>query len=408
MDYTIYEQLVEREGMPKGNEERSLYRALETVTDGRARRGVRYSVALVLTLLLLGKLAGETKPSGIAHWARLRKGWLKERLGLTSDRLPCAATYTYVLERVDAEELTQVIRAYTTRLNSPMREEGVRVQARQEHETQTRHLALDGKTLRGTLKHDRQDQPKHHLLALYEVETGVVLAQRQVKEKDNEISTAPGLLAGLPLAGRIITADAMQTQVTFMRALHRQHADVILIAKDNQPQLHADLALYFEDPQADRTTWLSETSTSKGHGRLETRIVTATPDLAAYFADRWEGIAQVFRVERRVIDCKTGKSRTEVAYGITTLSPAQAPPQRLGQLVRRHWGIENRLHYRRDVTLGEDACQVRTGDAPHVLAVLNNAVLSLMDWLHVTNVPEQMRIFDARCDQALFLLIAAW
>jgi hypothetical protein len=98
---------------------------------------------------------------------------------------------------------------------------------------------MTGKTLRGTLKHERADQPAHHLLALYEVSTGTVLAQRQVGEKENEISAAPPMLEGLCLQGRIISADAMQTQVKFCQLLHRLQADTLLIAKDNQPQLKA-------------------------------------------------------------------------------------------------------------------------------------------------------------------------
>jgi len=326
--------------MPTEIEEQALYRELEAVTDRRDKRGVRYSVALVLTLILLGKLMGETKLSGIAQWARLRAGWLKERLGLASEKLPCAGTYTYVLDHVDAEEVTHILQSYLTRLTSPKREETVTVKALEDHQEQTQHLALDGKTLRGTLGHEREDQPKQHLLALYEVETGIVLAQRQVKEKENEISAAPTMLAEIPLSGRIVTADAMQTQLKFLSLLRHQHAEVILFAKDNQPQLHADLALYFEDPQADRRTWRTETTTTKGHGRRETRTETTTTDLAAYVGDRWEGIEQVFRIERRVTSTKSGKTTTEVCYGITTLPPSQASPTRLGRLVRRHWHIE--------------------------------------------------------------------
>lgn len=366
MDYSTYEQWVGQYDWPKEIEAKSLYRALEQVKDGRDRRGVRYSAAFVLTLILLGKLVGEVKLSGIAQWVRLRKEWIKQHLGLERDSLPCAGTYTYVLEHVDAEELTQVVRDFLTRLQSPKHSETVTLQGLQEHQEQTRHLALDGKTLRGTLKHERADQPAHHLLALYEVATGTVLAQRQVGEKENEISAAPPMLEGHCLQGRLISSDAMQTQVKFCQLLHRLHADGLFIAKDNQPQLHEDLVLYFEDRQADRSTWRTSETTTKGHGRLETRIVTTTADLASFLADRWEGIEQVFRVERRITILKTGQKRSEIQYGFTTLSPCKAGPERVSQLIRAHWAIENRLHYRRDVTLGEDACQVRTKHAPHV------------------------------------------
>lgn len=114
----------------------------------------------------------------------------------------------------------------------------------------------------------------------------------------------------------------------------------------------------------------------------------------------------MLRVERRVTTLKSGQKRTEIYYGFTTLSARKAGPERVTELLRAHWAIENRLHYRRDVTLGEDACQGRTKHAPHVLATLNNAVLGLLDWLHVNNAAAQLRIVDARPQEALFLLIA--
>ena len=102
-----------------------------------------------------------------------------------------------------------------------------------------------------------------------------------------------------------------------------------------------------------------------------------------------------------------GKTRTEVVYGITSLSPKLASPERLLQLVRAHWAIENRLHWRRDVTLREDHSQVRNGDAPRVLALLNSFLLAVLDFLGVSNVPKQMRIFDAQPVSAVRLLLGS-
>ncbi len=104
----------------------------------------------------------------------------------------------------------------------------------------------------------------------------------QVGEKENEMSAAPPMLEGHCLQGRLSSSDAMQTQVKFCQLLHRLHADGLFIAKDNQPQLHEDLVLSFEDRQADRSTWRTSETTTKGHGRLETRIVTTTADLASW------------------------------------------------------------------------------------------------------------------------------
>lgn len=132
-----------------------------------------------------------------------------------------------------------------------------------------------------------------------------------------------------------------------------------------------------------------------------------SPDLNEWFAKEWQGIKQVFRVERMVRILKTGAIHHEVVYGLSSLSLQQAPAPRILSLIREHWGIENRLHWRRDVTLGEDACQTRTGPVPSLLAQLNSAVLSLMDRIGVRNVPRQMRYFDAEYDQALDLLLTS-
>ena len=115
------------------------------------------------------------------------------------------------------------------------------------------------------------------------------------------------------------------------------------------------------------------------------------------------GVAQVFRLVRTVT--KKGKTSEEVVYGLTALSPAQASAEDLLALVRQHWAIENRLHWRRDVTLREDHCQVRKGEAPRVLAVLNRCLLALLDFLGVSNVPSQMRTFDAH---PCWLFVSYW
>ena len=143
----------------------------------------------------------------------------------------------------------------------------------------------------------------------------------------------------------------------------------------------------------------------KEHGRLEHREITCSPDLNDWFAKQWEGIEQVFRLERTARILKTNQTRHQVVYGLSSLSMRQAPPARMLSLVRDHWAIENKLHYRRDGSLGEDACQTRTGPLPGLLAQLNSTVLSLMDRAGVRNVARQMRYFDAYPAQALALLL---
>jgi Transposase DDE domain len=122
-------------------------------------------------------------------------------------------------------------------------------------------------------------------------------------------------------------------------------------------------------------------------------------------ASSGQAYSRVFRLERTTCILKTGEIRHQIVYGLSSLSMRQAPAPRVLELVRHHWKIENRLHWRRDVTLGEDSCQTRTGVVPSLLARLNSTVLSLMDRLGVRNVARQARYFDAELEQAIQLLL---
>src|SRR5438105_1961625 len=425
----------------------ALYEALQQVKDGRKKRGCRYSLALLLTLLLLARLAGETELRAAAQWIRLRKGWIIEQLHLTRASLPCAGTYGYALERIDAQELLEVVAGCLTRWEAGERCENEASRLSDLGGKQDKqHMAVDGKTMRGTLGHESANQPSVHVLSVYEVRTGLVLAQRSVAEKENEISAVKDLLTPVYVKDRVWTADAMHTQKTACQRIDQLGGKYLFFFKDNHPTAHEDLALFFEDPHADQSTWGFFSQTEKGHGRLSTRTVRTSTQMNEWFAREWTGIAQSFQVTRtvkrkcrRVIEqaqeqtqasepeppsqpqvppapkTKPSKKRKQVifveetsqqvVYGFSNLTPAQASPEVIATFLRNHWAIENRLHWRRDVTLHEDHSQVRTTGKPQVLAALNNTVLSLMDWLGVSNVPDQMRLFAAFPKLALDLLL---
>jgi predicted transposase YbfD/YdcC len=406
MDYSTFEETVEQGQWPMEIDALSVYRTFEQVIDGRHKRGVRYRVEEIVTLILLAKLAGMTTPAAIAEWVRHRADQLKQMLPWKRASFPCASTYSNVLRTLDASQLTQVLAQFLTQAEAIQRcgAEPSRLVAGaqgQAHE----HLALDGKTLRGTLKHLAADQQKMHQLALYEVQTGVLLKEQVTGEKQNELSIVSQFLTPLLVKGRIISADALHTQHAFCLSVTRWDGDYVLIAKGNQPILRDDLQLFFSEPPADCRDWRTARTVDKGHGRLEIRELVATTELTDFLAGQWAGVVQVFRLTRTVIE--RGETRTEVVYGITSLSPTQASAARLLALVREHWAIENCLHWRRDVTLREDHCQVRKGAAPRVLAVLNSFLLALLDFGGVTNVPKQMRLFDAKPWIAVRLLFSS-
>ncbi len=159
--------------------------------------------------------------------------------------------------------------------------------------------------------------------------------------------------------------------------------------KDNHPAVRRDLIDFFNDEGIGRSEFQHYKETNKGHGRLETREVWTSIQMNGFFAKDWAGAAQVFMIKRTVKE--KGEERIEIVYGITNLPRKKANAQRLLELNRKHWSIENRLHHRRDVTLGEDASQTRMKGAPEVLAALNGGILAFMDFLGVKNVAKQMR-----------------
>ena len=406
MNYNTLEVTLESVGGEHQIDALSVYRAFEQIPDGRHKRGVRYSSALILTLIVLAKLAGMTTLAAIAEWVRLRAEWLNQVLPNPRESFPCAATYSNVLRALDAQQVTQVLNDLLTRVGAMQRagEHPTPLGGPVEREQEV-HVALDGKTLRGTLGHAAADQQKMHQLTLYDTQTGVLLKEQVTGQKQNELSIVSQFLTPVLVKGRIISADALHTQHTFCFSVTRWDGDYVLIAKDNQATLADDLRLFFTEPPRDCRDWRTARTVNKGHGRLEIRELVISTELNEFLGGQWAGVAQVFQLTRTVY--QDGETRREVVYGITSLSPTRACANRILALVRGHWRIENRLHWRRDVTLCEDHCQVRKGEAPRILALLNSFLLALLDLFGVSNVPKQMRLFDAQPLLAVRLLLGS-
>jgi predicted transposase YbfD/YdcC len=224
-----------------------------------------------------------------------------------------------------------------------------------------------------------------------------------VDRKTNEIGAAPCLLRHLDLMGVVITGDAMFAQRDLSTQIVEAGGDYFWRVKDNQPSLHSDVMLLF-DPECVAAGWSAPpvdftwaSSLEKGHGRLELRQLTASSLLAGY--SDWPYLAQAVKVERTRMTAL--KHTQELGFGITSLPALDADARRLLRIGRAHWGIENGLHDRRGVTLREDASQVRRGQAPQVLAALNNLVCGLVLRRGVRNLAEFQRSCARRLDQWL-------
>lgn len=372
----------------------SLYEALLRVGDKRKARGKRYSLALVLTLSVLAKLGGEDEPEGMAEWVKHRTKELRAGLGMQRASMPHAVTYRRILgQAIDAQEFEQVLGTFFKSCQA-----------------QSEQLAMDGKTLRGTIEAGQTRGV--HLLAVYGVEAGVVLNQVNVLSKENELSAAPKVLSGVELRRKVVTGDAMFTQRDLSSHIVEAGGHYLWRIKDNQPNLRADIERLFGPEKvplgsaALRTDFQAVTTTTKAHGRLETHTLTSSALLNT--TSDWPYLGQVFRLVRDMRHPKSGKTTHEVMYGITSFSSADADPKRLLDLFRHHWAIENKLHYCRDVTFHEDACRLAIGTAAQAIAALNNLVLGLLRIRGFTAIASARRRFCAVPSEALALVLYAF
>ena len=252
----------------------SLYSEFEKVKDGRGKKGKRYPLPLILTLLLLGKMAGETTINGIVDWLKERKGSLKGQLNWPK-RFPVNSTYSHALAHCDGQEVAKAIAQVILKARAVEQcgTEASRLRASTETGEKLVHTAMDGKVLRGTRGHAKEEQPSVHLLSLYECESGIVIAQEAVKSKENEITAAAALLHPLLVKGRIISADAMHTQKAWCAGVDAYDGYYLVVAKKNQPGVRKDLLDFFADKELDQGEWDYHKQVQKGHGRQEVREI---------------------------------------------------------------------------------------------------------------------------------------
>jgi predicted transposase YbfD/YdcC len=372
----------------------SLYQRFEGLSDKRKARGKRYALATILVGLFLAKLCGEDKPSGMAEWVALRGDWLASVLGLKRKSMPSHHTYRRTLaETIDVQEFEALVREH----HRYSGEAGYLVV-----------VAMDGKVIRGTI--DLEVSEGLWLLAIFLPGEGVTLAQIAIESKQNEISAAPTLLNYVDLRNKVVIGDALHTQRQVSIQIGKAGGNYIWTVKGNQPQLLQDLQDWFDpnvpilpgmgSPPKD---FLSATVTNKGHGRLEVRTLTTSSQLNDFLD--WPFLQQVFQLERTITVSKTGKTRHEIVYGITSLSADQASPLQLLTMLRSYWQIENSLHYPRDVTLHEDQTRFKKRSAAHCMAILNNLVLGILAKSDFPFIPSARRFFAAHPEQALAQLL---
>lgn len=354
-----------------------LLAALGQLVDHRKRRGVRHSLASLLALATAATLAGARSVQAIGEYAADCPQPVLARLGARFHPVkrryvaPHADTIRRALAQVDAAALDEVVGAWLL------------AQVRAGHlDADQLVVALDGKSMRGAR---RADGRPVHLFAAMVHGTGVVVGQQEVDAKSNEITAFVPLLEGLDLSGALVTADAMHTQREHARWLVAdKQADYLFQVKDNQPGLLAACKAI-----DDSSLSAPVIDTCRGHGRIETREVRV--------ADAPDGFnfpyaAQVIVVYRERAGLDDRMTSSETSYYVTSVTSGRAGPAELGGHVRGHWGIENKVHWVRDVTFDEDRHQLRAHASPaRALATLRNLTMSLLRLAGVTNIAQTLR-----------------
>ena len=350
---------------------------LAQVPDPRKKRGRRHPLAGLLAVGVAAVIAGSRSFAAIGQWAADAGPEVLAVLGAAGGAAE-ESTFRRAFALVSPDVLDRVLGAWLW--TRAVRTGGRLV------------IAIDGKTVRGA---KNKDGKAPHLVAALAHGIGAVLGQVAVEAKSNEIPAVRELLkAFADLAGAVLTIDAMHTQHDTAQLILGRGAGYVMTVKGNMPTLYKQLK---------KLPWAripAVSSVSTGHGRRARRTIKVA------LAPAWigfDGAAQVAQLRRTVVT--KGKKTIEVVYLIT--SDRDADPATLAAWVRRHWHIENKLHWVRDVTYQEDKSLVRTGNAPRVMASLRSLAISILRLDGHTNIAAANRHHARDPQRTLKLLQAA-
>jgi predicted transposase YbfD/YdcC len=354
---------------------------LAEIPDPRSPRGQRYEWRYLLLLIAAAMLTGASTPTTISNWVAMHQVTLIAALQPVRKTVPSMATLRRALCAAPIEALEAALGRYQAQLAGETGDAGLLVTKQGE---MLRGAALDGKVVRGASAHGEAV----HLVSLVCHESGIVLDQMKASHKRHKCRVAAIILARRNLDGVVLTMDALHTSVKQARQIRQGAGDYLFVVKRNRRTLYNDIADAFTvlPPQGSCEVefwkYAADTVDYHGHGRTEHFTLESTPALNHYLA--FPDVAQVVRRTRQALDHRTGRTAVSAEFLITSPDRDRVTLAQLEQVRRWRWTIENVNHYLRDVSFGEDRCQVRAGNAPQALAALRNAIAAL---LHVAGWP---------------------
>ena len=332
----------------------------QELDDPRVERSKLHNLIDIVFIAICAVLCGAEGWKDIEAFGQVKEPWLRKYLELPNG-LPSDDTFRRVIARLKPSQFEACLRRWIATV----------IEA-----SDGELISIDGKTLRGS--YDRSESKAAiHMVSAWAGVNRLLLAQRKVSDKSNEITAIPELLEVLELQGTVVTIDAMGTQRAIARQIIDAGGDYVLALKSNQGLLYEDVRTYFEEAQAQRFQGIAHdyyTETDGGHGRIEVRQCWCSDDVAwlAQLA-KWKGLRSIVLVEARRIEGQAERLQRRLY-----IASVPADARRLAAAVRGHWGIENRLHWVLDVTFGEDASRIRRGDGAENFGLLRRVALNLL------------------------------
>lgn len=353
-----------------------------SIPDPRLNRKKRHQLKDIFFITLCAVICGADDWVAVETFGKAKERWFTELLGLEHG-IPSHDTFGNVFAVIDTEQFSTCFSRWVTDLASLSEGE---------------IIAIDGKCLRRSLD-TASNKAAIYMVSAWACQNQLVLGQQKVDDKSNEITAIPKLLMQLDIAGAVVTIDAMGCQTAIAQQIIEQEADYLLSLKGNQGTLHEDVKLFFESSATCPT--VGHESYDGGHGRLETRRVRASSEIGwlRKLHPHWSELTSIIAVTA-LRECK-GKTTEETRYFISSIDATD--PERLGQIIRAHWGIENNLHWVLDHAFREDDQRMRTGYSDANMAIIRHIALNLLKTEKTAKIGIKNKRLKAGWDEAYLL-----
>ena len=322
----------------------------------------RHRLIDILTITMMAVLSRCDDYEAIVDFGRDHQPWLKQYLSLPHG-IPSVSTFRRVFARMDPGEMGRCLRLWTEELA---------------HCHKGKQIAIDGKSLRGSIEH-AWNKLGVHMVTAYCVEDELVLAQVATDKKSNEITAVPKLLEMVDLEGTVVSGDAINCQKQIVQDIVNRKGDYVLAVKENHPILYKQVSRLLDEACLEKFASVQHDQFREvdgGHGRLEIRQVHCSSELVQWVGQRakWAGLQSIVRVQRQ--RHTADKDSLERHYFLSSLAGNDA--RRLGRVIRNHWAIENGQHWCLDMGFREDECRVCKDNGPANLAAFRRIALNLL------------------------------